>query len=196
MNSPRVEHLTADQLDAILDEQTTAQVASHLATCADCSLMVTRDARLVRALSALPYFDAAPGFGDRVIGGLTPRAVALPAPVNVVTPRAVAARRRAIGAVVLASGGIAAGFIWAAAHPSDALSWSAPALRDAGHSLWVSLQSVVASATSQPWFASVRDALGTPTRALVTLAGTAGAYTVALVGLRRLMTEPAPDARW
>ncbi len=193
MNSP---HLTAEELDALLIEKRSPELASHLATCRDCALMVERDARVVRALAALPYFDAAPGFGDRVMRGLAPRkAPALP-PLVTVSPRAVAARRRAITGLVLAAGGVAAGFAWAAGHPSEALRWSAPALQDAGHAAWLSLQTVFANATEQPWFSSVRDTMATPARAFIALVAMAGAYAIALTGLRRLMTEPATDAGW
>ena len=193
MNSP---HLTADELDTFLTESATSSLMSHLATCRDCATMVERDGRLVRALAALPYFDAAPGFGERVMLGLPPRIAPAVVPPSFATPRAIAARRRAIGALVLAGGGLAAGFVWAAAHPGDALRWSAPALQDAGQALWGSLQSVVANATEQPWFSSMRDSLATPARALFAVAGTAAAYAMALTGLRRLMTEPATNAGW
>ena len=195
MNSP---HLTADELDLFLIKSASPRAASHCATCPDCTTMVERDIRVVRALAALPYFDAAPGLSDRVLRGLTPRMAPQPVVVAAagLSPRAAAARRRTIAALVLAGGGLAAGFVWAAAHPGEALKWSGPAVQDAGHALWVSLQSVVANAPDQSWFTSVRDTLATPARALFALAGTAAAYAIALTGLRRLMTEPATDAGW
>jgi hypothetical protein len=94
------------------------------------------------------------------------------------------------------SAGIVAGFVWAGAHPAETLRWSGPALQDAGHTLWLSLQAIVANATEQPWFASMRDTLATPARALAALAGIAGAYAIGLLGLRRLMNEPATNASW
>ena len=196
MNPHDPQHLTADQLDAFLTENGAPDAVSHLATCTSCAEMVARDARVVAMLAALPYFDAAPGFGDRVLQGLTPRTVPALVQPDLATPRAAAARKRAIGALVLLGGGIAATFVWASAHPTDALRWSAPALQDTGHALWVSLQNVVANATEQPWFATVRDSMATPARALFAVAGAAGAYAIALLGLRRLMTEPATDAGW
>ena len=193
MNSP---HLTADELDAFLTQSATSPLALHVATCPSCAEMVDWDGRLVRALGVLPYFDPATGFSDRVMRGLTPRLAQVTLPATTATPRAAAARRRAFGALVLVGGGMAAGFAWASAHPGDAVRWSGPALQDAGHALWTSLQSVVASATDQPWFSSVRDTMATPMRALLALAAVAGAYAIALTGLRRLMTEPATDAGW
>lgn len=196
MNPHDPEHLTADELDAFLTKSSSPRIASHLATCPACAAMVERDTRLVAMLSTLPYFDVSPGFGDRVMRGLAPRQAPAAAIPVAGSPRAIAARQRAIGALLLAGGGVAAGFVWAAAHPADALRWSAPALQGAGHTLWLSLQAVVANATEQPWFSPVRDSLATPARALFVTAAAAGAYAVALTGFRRLMTEPATDAGW
>ena len=196
MNPHDPKHLTADELDALHTDSSSHLIASHIATCPACAAMVERDGKLVALLAALPYFDVSAGFSDRVMRGLAPRqAPEVAAPV-IASPRVVAARRRAIGTLLLAGGGVAAGFAWATAHPADALRWSAPALQDTGHALWLSLQTVVANATEQPWFSSVQDAMATPARALFALAAAAGAYAVALVGLRRLMTEPATDAGW
>jgi anti-sigma factor RsiW len=196
MNPHDLKHLTADELDAFLTKDSSQRTASHLATCPTCAAMVEADRRLVAMLAALPSFDVSLGFGDRVIRGLAPRQAPVAPVPAVASPRAVAARRRAIGALLLAGGGVAAGFAWAGAHPADALRWSAPALQDTGHALWLSLQAVVANATEQPWFSSVRDATATPARALLAIAAAAGAYAVALTGLRRVMTEPATDAGW
>jgi hypothetical protein len=196
MNSPDVSHLSAEALDAFHTDSATPEHLSHVATCALCATMVELDLQVVRSLGALPYFDAAPGFGDRVMQAITPYRAPLVVPDAVTSPRAVAARRRAIGLLVLATGGVAAGFAWAAWHPVDALRWSGPAFQDAGHALWLSLQSVVASVSAQPWFSAAHDAVATPGRAVVALLASAGAYAIALTGLRRLMTEPATDAAW
>jgi len=197
MNPLRTAHLTADELDAFLTQSPSPAATSHLATCAACATMVARDRHLVAALAALPYFDPRSGFGDAVMQRVAMPAI--PVPVTIAagkSARAIAARRRAVGALVLAGGGIAAGFVWAAAHPADAAQWTAPALRDVGHSLWLSLQTIVANATEQPWFSSVRDSMASPGRALLALAGFAAVYAVGLLGLRRLMSEPATHASW
>ena len=195
MNAHDPKHLTADELDAFLTDSSSQLVASHLATCPACASMVERDGRLIAMLAALPYFDASAGFSDRVMRGLAPRQAPAALPVAA-TPRSVAARRRAIGALLVAGGSMAAGFAWASAHPADALRWSAPAIQDTGHALWLSLQTVVANATEQPWFSSLRDTMATPVRALFIVGAAAGSYAIALMGLRRLMTEPATDAGW
>jgi hypothetical protein len=193
MNSP---HLTADELDEFLAEKSPASITSHVATCAACTALVARDRLLLAALAALPRFPVAAEFSDRVMARVAvasaPVAIAAGAP----TARSLAARRRAFGAAFVVGGGIVAGFVWAGAHPAETLRWSGPALQDAGHSLWLSLQAVVANATEQPWFASMRDSLATPARALAAVAGIAGAYAIGLLGLRRLMNEPATHASW
>lgn len=196
MNPHDAKHLTADELDAFLTESSSHLVASHVATCLACAAMVERDRHLVGAMAALPYFTVPPGFSDRVMAQVAVASASVATAVGISTPRSAAARRRALGAVLLAGGGIAAGFVWASAHPAAALRWSTPALQDAGHTLWVSLQTIVANATGQPWFSSVRDTLATPIRAFAATAGIAGAYAFGLMGLRRLMNEPETNASW
>lgn len=194
MHPRETAHLTADDLDAVIGGTTSPDVASHLATCRDCVLMVQQDRRLVAALSALPHYDARPDFADRVIGGLAARSATAAATDR--SPRATSARRRVIGGVALAAGSMATGFAWAASHPADALRWSGPALDNAGRALWVSLQAVVANITAQPWYAALHDTMTTPWHALLVLGAFAGAYAIALTSLRRLMAESATDARW
>ena len=197
MNPHDSEHLTADELDAFLTESSSNLAMSHLATCPECAAMVANDRRLVAALSALPRFEVTSGFPDRIMAQVAlPTAPVLAVAREVETARSVAARRRAFGAVLLAGGGIAAGFVWANAHPADALRWSAPAVQSAGHTLWLSLQTIVANATEQPWFSSVRDTLANPLQAFAVTAGAAGVYAIGLVGLRRLMNEPTTNASW
>ena len=193
--TPDLHHLTADDLDALVTDQSSPSLVSHLATCAACARMVAADRALLMQLASLPSFDPTIGFPERVMAGIAlPATHPLPMPVD--SARAVAARRRAIGALALAGGTVVAGFAWATIHPSEAVRWSAPAVQGAGHALWVSLQHVVAGAIEQPWFATLRDAVTTPARALLVSGAIAGAYALALLGLRGLMTEPATDAGW
>ncbi|MGH7523712.1 MAG: anti-sigma factor family protein [Gemmatimonadales bacterium] len=191
-------HLTAEELDALHAQRCPEPVASHLATCSDCAALVERDRRLISALAALPQFAVPVGFSDRVMACVMIPAAALvtPASVDATTPRSRAARHRAMGAAILATGAVGAACVWAGGHSAEALRWSAPAVQGAGHSLWLSLQTVVVNATGQPWFSSLRDTLATPVRALAVLAGLAGVYALGLLGLRRLLTEPATHASW
>lgn len=193
MKSHDSQHLTADELDAFLTESSSPRVLSHLGTCPACAVMVEADARLVAALATLPYFDPPRGFEERVLLAASKAASARAA---IITPRAAAARPRALTALVVAGASMAAGFAWATAHPADAIRWSTPALQQSGHALWLSLQAAASGASAQPWFSSLRDTLAMPGRTLLFFIGGAGAYAIALTGFRRLMAEPATDAGW
>ncbi|HEY4319864.1 MAG TPA: hypothetical protein VGM77_01695 [Gemmatimonadales bacterium] len=191
-------HLTADELDAFLIDKSSALASSHVATCPSCAAMVAADARVVAALRALPMFNPSPAFSDAIMARVRVMAVPVAAAAQVAepTPRSAAARRRATVALGIGTAGLAAGFAWAMVHPDDALRWSAPAVDSAAHTVWLSLQHLVGGAVAQPWFSTVRDTLASPVHALIASAGMAAVYALALLGLRRLMTEPAPDASW
>ncbi|HEY3933204.1 MAG TPA: hypothetical protein VGL65_01165 [Gemmatimonadales bacterium] len=193
MNSHDLQHLTADELDAFLTESSSPRVLSHLGTCPTCAVMVEADARLVAALATLPYFNPPRDFEERVLVAAS-RAASVRA--SIITPRAAAARPRALTALVVAGASMAAGFAWATAHPADAIRWSAPAFQQTGHALWLSLQAAATNATAQPWFSPIRDSVAMPVRTLLLFIGGAGAYAIALTGFRRLMAEPATDAGW
>jgi len=187
-------HLTSDELDAVLSGTASGRVVSHVATCPACAETVARDRRIIAELALLAEFEPAAGFDDRVMARVTIQR----APVAAVsrTPRSVAARRRAMGVGLVGAGALAAGFIWAGAHPADALSWSLPPLRETGHAAWLWLQTLAANAAEQPGIARLRGALAAPLSGALLVAALAGAYAAALTGLRRLMMEPAADARW
>ena len=195
MSDPSVIHLTADELDALLVGADSPRAMSHLATCPSCHAMRELDAQLVTALGTLPSWEPAAGFPDRVMArvSIRPKLIELP---HARSPRERSAHWRVVVASVAGGGALAAALAWAVAHPSAALGWSAPTVADAGQSLWITWQAIAANTAEQPWFSGARDALATPARAFPVLVGALGAYAVALVGLRRLLTEPATDAGW
>lgn len=195
MNTHEMHHLTADELDGLLDGNTAARVASHLETCTLCRTMVELDQRVVVALSALPAFDPTAGFADRIMNRVAVHRPPIEVAI-VASPRERAARIRVAVAALIAGGTVATGFAWAAANPADAFSWSSPALQGVGQAVWASIQAVAANASEQPWFDGVRDTLASPARVVPALAIIAGVYAAALVGLRRLLVEPATDAGW
>ena len=195
MSTHDTHHLTADELDGLLDGNTVDRALSHLGTCILCRTMVELDQRVVVALRALPAFDPPTGFADRVMHRVAIRRPLVEA-IVVASPRERAARRRVAIAALVASGTVAAGFAWAAANPTEAFNWSSPALQGVGQTLWASIQAVAANAAEQPWFGGVRDTLASPARALPAVAIVASLYAAALIGLRRLLAEPAADAGW
>lgn len=192
MNAPILQHLTADELDALLDGAGSARVTSHLETCATCLAMVEGDRRLVGALSALPALDPTPGFADRVMARVTIAPVVSPAAVVAATPRSIAARRRAFGGSLLAGTSLVAAFAWAIANPAAALNTVTPAFQG----LWASLQQLMTSGSAQSWSAQLVGAFGSPSKMLFALVAVSGLYVVALTGFHRLLTDPVPDANW
>lgn len=191
MNAPEPHHLTADELDAILDGTSIERASVHVAGCTICRTMVDLDRRVVQALALIPLVDPAPGFAPRVMAR-----VSIHVPSVEVTVRAKSARRRVAVGAVLVSAAVTGGFAWAASHPVEALAWADPALQGIGQTLWTSLQAAAANMVEQPWFDGTRDLLAAPTRAVPVIGAAAALYAAALVGLRRLLAEPVSDARW
>ena len=195
MTQPTTEHLSADELDALIGGVALARALSHTATCPPCREMLVLDRQLVALLGAMPPIEPMAGFPDRVMARVVMKPMAVLAPAQR-SPREVAARRRVLGFSVLGSSAIAAGFAWAVTDPTAAHGWSGAAMGGVTSSLWLSLQAVVANTAEQPWFGAVRSALATPMRALPFLVGGAGLYAITLAGLGRLVAEPATDANW
>lgn len=193
---PPTLHLSADDLDALLEGITPPGATSHLETCALCQRMVALDQQLARVLSSLPEEDPSIGFADAIMSEVRIGAGTVTLPTASYSPREVAARRRVWIGGGLAAAAVSGGFVWAALNPADALGFATPAWQQAGQSLWLAVQGVVANTMEQPWFEPVRTGLGSPSRAAVALLGGAGLYALALVGMRRLLTEPTPHASW
>ncbi|MBA2291972.1 MAG: hypothetical protein H0W15_05880 [Gemmatimonadales bacterium] len=191
MNAPEPHHLTADELDAILDGTIVERASVHVAGCTVCRTMVELDRRVVDALAILPPVDPAPGFSPRVMAR-----VSIHSPPVQVTVRALGARRRVVVGAALVGAAVAGGFAWATSNPAEALAWAEPALQGIGQTLWTSLQAAAANMVEQPWFDGTRDLLAAPARAIPVIGAAAALYAAALVGLRRLLAEPVPDARW
>ncbi len=188
-------HLTTDELDAFLEDHPTPRATSHLATCAECQMMVTLDREVVYHLGALPEHVPSYRFADGVMARVT---VGHPVSAPVVvpaTPRALAARRRVLVAGGLTGAAVAGAFGWAILNPAAALGFASPALQQGGHALWAGMQVGLSSAVDQPVLAWVTDMVAAPMRAIPILVGAAGAYALALTGMRHLLTEPAHHAR-
>jgi hypothetical protein len=188
-------HLTTDELDAFLEDHPTPRATSHLATCAECQAMVALDREVVFHLGALPEHVPSFRFADGVMARVTVgRPVSAPLVVPV-TARAVAARRRVLVAGGFTGAAVAAAFGWAILNPAAALGFASPALQQGGHALWAGMQVGLSYAVDQPVLAWVADMVAAPMRAIPMLVGAAGAYALALTGMRHLLTEPAHHAR-
>lgn len=196
MTSPDLQHLTADELDALLDANASERATSHLATCRSCLAMFELDRRLVTSLAALPSLSPSADFEQLVMSRVTVAPTLVPTPATSPSPREIAARRRVVVGALLTGGSLVAGFAWAFANPAAALGAVAPVLRETGDALWVSMQTIASNATEQPWFGTFTDALGSPAKVLLAMAAVGALYVVALTGFRRLLTDSAADARW
>ncbi len=196
MKPPINGHLSVDEVDEFHDNRASARVTSHIETCSDCHALLVADSRLIASLVALPTWEPSVNFAERVMSQTAPRVSAAAPVVSGPTSRERSARRRVLIGGTAVAAVIAFAFGWAVMNPGPALGLVEPAWRDLTASLWVAVQALAANAAEQPWFQSVRDALATPARALPLLAAAAALYTVALFGMRRLLTRPAIDASW
>lgn len=188
-------HLTTDELDAFLEDHPTPRATSHIATCTECQAMVALDREVVLHLGALPEHVPSYRFADEVMARVT---VGRPVSAAVVVPatsRAAAARRRMVVAGGLTGAAVAGAFGWAILNPAAALGFATPALQQGGHALWAGMQVGLSSAVDQPVLAWVAEMVAAPMRTIPVLIGAAGAYALALTGMRHLLTEPAPHAR-
>ncbi len=198
MTASPLNHLTADELDALHEGQRLLRATSHLETCPDCRALLASDTQLIAALEALPTWDPSPEFLSTVMSRierpvLHPVTAVVP---GVPSPREKSARRRVVVASLLTSGLVTAGFAWAFVDPDAAIGLVQPAFQQLTGTLWTSLQAMSANTVEQPWFTAFRDALATPARAVPVLFVAGGLYAALLLGLRRLLTRPAADAGW
>lgn len=184
-------HLTSDDLDTLLAGVGSASVLAHLAECRACHALAANDRALVDALASLPHFGPTEGFADRVMARVhvaDPRRRSI---LRLSTRLPTIFRRPAAVAACAMVVGISASIAWSLGNREVLAAWGnqALALLDGWFSL--GLRTLAANVTVQPWFAALRDALGSPSR--LALAGVAflAMYVVGLLVLRRLMALPS-----
>lgn len=188
-------HLSADELDLLLEGRSVEHATSHLETCPECRAMVSIDRQVLAAMATLPTWDPSPLFAERVLASIDREVGAVPAATGP-SDRERSARRRVLIGGSVVGGLVTAGFAWAIANPGTAAGLAQPALQEVGQSIWLSVQALAANTAEQPWFSTVRDALATPARAVPALIAMAAVYATLLMSLRRLLTRPATDAGW
>lgn len=195
MTRPSAAHLSIDEIDAWLDGVLSPERHRHIDQCPQCLALVQAERETVDQLAGLPLWGPSAGFADRVMAQ-----VQLPDPFAI---RSLAAARRRIVAtpralaasVVLAValvGSMAGSAVWMAAHQDAVLAWGAALLGQAGDAAWVALRAGASNLIEQPWFASVRDAVGSPARIALVWSAAALAYVAGVLALRRLLTLPTP----
>jgi anti-sigma factor RsiW len=183
MTSPHPQHLTWDDLDDLLMGTERSSVHVHLETCAECRKLAAADLSLVVQIQRLPQYAPRPGFADRVMAGLEPKAVTLAAPL----PRRPAAFLKA-AAVALALGSLGTSVGWSLANQSllQALRGEAlGAMQDTAARMLQLAGSIPQSAL----VAALRDTLGGVGVGLL-LTAAASVYLAGLLSLRRLVAVP------
>jgi hypothetical protein len=184
-------HLTSDDLDALLAGAEHTSVRAHLAECPACNDLAANDRALVDALAALPHFDPTDGFAERVMAQVrvaeSPRRSILRLPARV---PALLRRPAAVAAFLLVVG-TSASITWSLGNRDVLAAWGSQALALLDGWFWLGLRTLAANVMVQPWYAALRDALGSPSR--LALAGVAflAMYVVGLLVLRRLMALPS-----
>jgi hypothetical protein len=196
MTGPR-QHLTPDEIDSLLQGESTPSQLEHLNDCAECSLLLGQHRAVVASLEALPLFDPGDEFADQVMFQ-----VAVPDPFAM---RSMATARRrlletgrsrafAASVAVALVGMMTASIIWTWLNRelvSSAGSWLGG---EATQWFWVALRGVFANVTEQPWFNTARNAIGAPMRLAAVSACVMLLYVVGLMALRRLMAIPSEGA--
>ena len=185
------QHLTADELDLVLENGVTESVRAHLTACPDCSRLVAADRQLVHELSRLALHVPSVGFEDRVMA-----AVRITGPLTATAAlrrRVFSTRRSLLTAAMLVLGlvgSMGASIAWSLAHRGALLAFS-QALRDgATRMVWTTVQSLATSLIEQPWYAGVRGVLDTPERLAFALGAVVIGWLGGMLLLRRLVALP------
>ena len=191
------EHLNADDLDLWIAGELPLPRQRHLLSCPDCRRLADQERTLVLRLQALPLFDPAPGFGDRVMDQVT-RPV--PAWVRVARgwrARAFASRRStaiAAGLAVAVVGSMGGSIAWSLANQDTLAALGSQLSNSAGDMFWMSLRALASNIIEQPWYDEVR-ASATPGWITAVSAAAVTLYTAGVLAMRRLLTAPARAVR-
>jgi anti-sigma factor RsiW len=201
MTDPRQNHLSAEDMDALLERSPSEAIVVHLAQCPACRDLAKADRAVVRALEALPPLVPSAEFVDRVMARVTVRQ-AMPAR-SIVKPRALLGGRRAMlraaSVAVILFGAMTTSVLWTLANRDLLSSWGSQLLTTLTGWFWLGLRTAAANVTAQPWYGSVRDLLGSPGRLGITVALLSVVYVAGLLALRRLValpSRPMPHANW
>ena len=187
-----LQHLTADEIDLVLEGNYPETMRTHVNGCPDCSSLLRGERLVVQWLAALPLHVPAAGFEDRVM-----------ARVQVATPRSALAtlRHRALatptsralaaGALVSVLGSLAASVIWSLGHPEVLASLGMTALRSVAELGWIVVHGLATTLVEQPWYGSARAMADSPARLAIVAGGLLTAWAAGMLLMRRLIAIPA-----
>ena len=185
------QHLTADELDLVLENGGPASVRAHLGACDDCARLVQADRQLVHELSHLALHVPSVGFEERVMA-----AVRIPEPLTAAAAlrrRIFSTRRSLLTAATLVLGllgSMGASIAWSLTHREALLAFGQSVKSSLVDLAWTTAQSLATSLIEQPWYAGVRGVLDTPERLAFALGAVVIGWLGGMLLLRRLIALP------
>ena len=184
-------HITNAELDAWLDNTLASARMWHLEECAPCLALAEAERDLVKRLEALPLFSPKPRFGAQVMSKVA--VVESTGTFTVIRRKILASPRTALiaaSAAALLVGGVGSSIGWSLTHRDTLTQLGQSVMAQGSQWLWLGVRGIVSNLIEQPWYASARHALGTPTRLAWFGALTMAAWSGGLVAMRRLLTVP------
>lgn len=182
-------HLTGQDLDQWVEGLLPAPRELHLRTCPDCQTLADQERMLVMRLQALPLFNPAAGFNDRVMARVELPMTSLSGAWHAWKHRAFMSPQRvavAAGLAILLGGSMAGSAAWASTHQEQITGASSWLLTEG--KFWL-LQGA-ASLEAQPWYQAIRGAL-TPARVVAVATFGVALYAAGVLALRRLLALPS-----
>jgi hypothetical protein len=192
MTRQTLQHLTTDELDLLLEGSFPEGVRNHLNTCPDCDRLVREERQVVQAVASLPLHVPRADFEDRV---MTRVLIAQPTSLlATLQQRAFASRRHTAIAATLAIGLLASlggSIVWSLGNMELLAAIGRSVLGTVAESGWVVARSLASTLIEQPWYASARASLDSPTRLAFAAGGLVTTWVAGLLLLRRLVAFPA-----
>lgn len=180
------QHLTLDEIDALLDDAPYAAAHPHLLGCNACRERIDAEREIVARLAALSYAAPSTDFADRVMARVT---VPQLAPVPVRRSAVPSFRRYAVAASILVAL-MATSVAWSLLN-RELLTGTVSSLGNGALDwAWLTLRGVAANVMEQPWYAGLRGFFGDPVRLAMISGGITLVYLGGVFALRRLMALP------
>lgn len=180
------QHLTLDEIDALLEDAPYASAHPHLLGCTACRERIDTEREIVSRLAALPYAVPSADFANRVMARVT---VPQPAAAPVRPSVRPSFRRYALAASILLVA-MASSVAWSLAN-QELLSATTTWLSEGALGwLWLTVRGVGANVMEQPWYAGLRGVFGDPVRIAMISGAIMLVYLGGVFALRRLMALP------
>jgi hypothetical protein len=183
------EHMTGQDLDQWVEGLLPAPRELHLRSCPECQELADQERMLVMSLQALPLFNPAAGFNDRVMARVELPVTSLAGAWHAWKNRAFMSPQRvaiAAGLGIMLGGSLAGSAAWASTHQDQITGATSWFLAEGKYWLLQGLATVEA----QPWYQATRSAL-TPARIVAVATAGVALYAAGVLALRRLLALPS-----